>query len=166
MSSHLWSHVAFDRWPTQWNIRALRRACPMTGRQACPRVTALSRRDQDREDKLVLPRLFALPHWQLLPLWVSWIFRGFPVRLSSNPFCSACIDAPESTANSRSSGFFQRGCRHYPCFGRRVKRGLIWVFELKDIFRQAPRFLRAHPSWCKVSSCGLSSNFGAHGLRS
>ena len=76
-----------------------------------------------------------------------------------------CTDAPESAANSRSSGFFKEdaGMTH---FGRRVQRSLIWVFELKDIFRQVPCFLRAHLSWCKVSSFVLSSNFGARELRS
>ena len=33
----------------------------MTGRQACHRVIALSRRDQDRERILVLPRLYTSP---------------------------------------------------------------------------------------------------------
>ena len=51
--------VAFDHWPTHLNNRVLRRVCLMTGRQACHRVFAPSRRDQGRERILVLPRLFA-----------------------------------------------------------------------------------------------------------
>ena len=43
----------------------------------CHRVTARSRRDQDRERTLVLPHLFALLHWQLLPLWVPGSSKGF-----------------------------------------------------------------------------------------
>ena len=57
------SDVAFDHWPTHMNNRARRRVCLMTGRLACHRVFAPSRRDQDRERILVLPRLFALLHW-------------------------------------------------------------------------------------------------------
>ena len=48
-----------------------------------------------------------------------------------------CTDAPESTTNSRSSGFFEEGC---PCFGRKVERGLVLVFELIDTFCQVPCF--------------------------
>ena len=73
--------------------------------QACLRVFAPSRRDQDRERILVLPRLFALSHWPLPPLRGSCISAEFPFRLSLNPFLlSMCTDAPESTTNSRSSG--------------------------------------------------------------
>ena len=42
LSSHLWSDVAFDHWSTHRCIRPSRRAYLMTGRQASPRVTALS----------------------------------------------------------------------------------------------------------------------------
>ena len=62
----------------------------MTGRQACLRATAQSRGDGDREHVLVHPRSFALLQWPVPPLWCSWIFGEFPVRLSLNPFCSAC----------------------------------------------------------------------------
>ena len=87
--SHPWSVVAFDHWPTHRYIRVLRRVCLMTGRQVHHRAFAPSRRDQDREHFLVLPRSFALLH-RPLPLWGSWTFEGFSVRLSLNPFCSAC----------------------------------------------------------------------------
>ena len=72
-SSLVWSTVVFDRFPTHRYIRALRRAFQVTGRQACLRVIALLRRDEDREHILVLLRSFALHHWPL-PLWGSWIF--------------------------------------------------------------------------------------------
>ena len=78
-----------------------------------------------------------------------------------------CMDAPESTTNSRSSGlFFRRRCQHYPCFGRRVERCFVLVLELVDFFAKSHASPGAHLSCCKVSSCVLSSNFGAHGLRS
>ena len=42
------------------NNRALRRFCLTTGQQACLRVFAPSRRDQDLERKLVLPRIYQI----------------------------------------------------------------------------------------------------------
>ena len=45
---------SFDHWSTHKCIRALRKACLMTGRQACLRATAQSRGDGDRERTLVL----------------------------------------------------------------------------------------------------------------
>ena len=54
------------------------------------------------------PRLFALTHWPLPALLVSWISAGSPVLLSSNPFLhSMSNDNPESTTNFRSSGDFE-----------------------------------------------------------
>ena len=47
--------------------------------QAYPRVIALSRTGQDRERILVLPPLFALLHWPLLPLWGSWTIEECPI---------------------------------------------------------------------------------------
>ena len=78
--------------------------------QACHRVFAPSRRDQDRERILVLPRLFALSRWPSPPLWGSWISRR--VSISSelkSLLLSMCVDASESTTNSRSSGDFEVG---------------------------------------------------------
>ena len=88
--SKSWSVVAFDHWPTQRYTRVLRRVCPMTRLHSCYRGFAPSRRTQDRERILVLPRLFALLHWPLSPLWSSWIFEGVPNPMSLNPFCYAC----------------------------------------------------------------------------
>ena len=78
--------------------------------QACHRVFAPSRRDQERERFLVLPRLFALPRWPLPPLWGSWISANLSISSELESFLlSMCIDAPESTTNSRSSGIFEVG---------------------------------------------------------
>ena len=54
LSSPLWSTV----------VRGLRRVFQAIEQQALLRVIAPSRRDQDRERILVLPRLFALLFWQ------------------------------------------------------------------------------------------------------
>ena len=66
-SSHLWSDVGFDHWPTHQCIRALRTVCLVTGLQ-CLRGFAPSRRAPGRERILVLPHLFALLHWLQSPL--------------------------------------------------------------------------------------------------
>ena len=86
----VWSGVAFDRWPTHRYIRVLRRASQVIELKARHRVFALSRGDQDREPLLVFPRLLALRHWPLPPLWGSWISAQSPFRLSLNPICSGC----------------------------------------------------------------------------
>ena len=113
----------------------------MTGRQAWHRVVALSRRDQDREHKTCASSFVCIS-----PLAVC-TFMGFldVRRVSSSQelktfLLSMCIDAPESITKSRSSGFFRKGCRHYPCFGRRVEGRLVLFFELVDTFRQVSCF--------------------------
>ena len=81
-SSHLWSDVAFDHWPTPKCNRALRRACPKTGRQECLRAIAQSRRDEDRVHVLVLPRssAFRSPPPPLLPLAVTTVVEFRDLR--------------------------------------------------------------------------------------
>ena len=60
-SSHFGSTVIFDRWPTHRNIRVLRRVSQLIELQACHRVFAPSRGDQDRERFLeVTPTKFGL----------------------------------------------------------------------------------------------------------
>ena len=82
----------------------------MTGRQAYLRVIALSRRDQDRERIPVLPRLFALPHWPVPPLWGFWISVKYPFHLTSSPFCSACASTLRSQPRILSPlGFLKVG---------------------------------------------------------
>ena len=89
-SSLNWSTVVVYRWPTHMHIRVLHRVFQVIELQACHRVVAPSRRDQDRERVLVLLHLLALLHWPLPPLWGSWIPAESPFRLSLNPICSAC----------------------------------------------------------------------------
>ena len=57
--------------------RALRRACLVTRRQACPRIIPPSRRDQDCERMLVLPHLLALLHLQKSPCGAPGFSKGF-----------------------------------------------------------------------------------------
>ena len=54
---------------------------------------------------------------------------------------SMCIDAPETTTNSLSSGFSRRGCPHYPCFDKRIERSFIRIFRLVDTFSPSPMLL-------------------------
>ena len=89
-SSLVLSGVVFDHWSTHGYIRVLHRAFQVIELQACHRVFAPSRRAQDRERLLVLPRPSTLSHWPSPSSWSSWIFEGFPVHLSLSPFCSTC----------------------------------------------------------------------------
>ena len=49
-----------------------------------------------------------------------------------------CIDAPESTTNSRSFGLVEVG-RHYLCLNRSIERGSVRILELVNMFRQISR---------------------------
>ena len=89
-SSLVWFGVASDRWASHWSILVLPRVFQAIEQQAFLRVIALSRIDLNRERFLVLPRLFALHHWPLPPLWDSRISAESPFRPSSNLFWSAC----------------------------------------------------------------------------
>ena len=104
-------------------------------RRQCHRAIAESGRDEDREHFLMLPHLFAFFHWPLPPLWGSWISADFPVHLISKPFC---IDAPESTTNSRSSGFFSKKVPALPRLRRESRTHVFSFFELIDTFRRLP----------------------------
>ena len=78
--------------------------------QARHRVFAPSRKDQDRERFLVLPRLFALLHWPLPPLFAFVDLRRVSISSKlTSCLLSVCVGAPVSTANSRSSGDFEVG---------------------------------------------------------
>ena len=112
--------------------RALRRVFRAVEPQACPRVVALSRREQDRELVPVPPRSFALPHWREL-----------------KSFCTACASMLRNRPQVLVPLVFRRACC---CFN-------LILFELEDIFAKSHASLRAHLSCCKVSSCFLSSTF-------
>ena len=70
---------------------------------------------------------------------------------------SMCIDAPESTANSRSSGLFEVGAGiDLASFNRSLQRRFVRILELFFFFfAKFHATLRAHLSWWKVSSCDL-----------
>ena len=80
LSSLVWSVVVVDRLPTPRNFCALRRVFQAIRLQAYLLTIAQSRRAQDREQKPVVPHLFALLHWLSLPLWGFLAFR----RVSSS----------------------------------------------------------------------------------
>ena len=102
--------MAFDRWSTHKYNRALRKGFQAIKLQACPREIALSRRDQDRKQKTCASSCVCTS-----PLAVTTVvvFLDFPNAFSSSELKSISlsmgIDAPESTANSRSSGDFEVG---------------------------------------------------------
>ena len=88
LSSHFWSNVAFDRWPTHRYIRALRRACQIT-RQVSSSNCTVTKRSRSGTNTCASSLVCTSP-LAVTSVVGSWIFEGFPVRLSSNPFCSAC----------------------------------------------------------------------------
>ena len=132
----------------------LRRVFKAIEKQAFLRVIALSRVDLDRERILVAPRLYALP-----PLVVSTTVFYLNLRETYNSselkcfLLIMCIDDDESTTNSRSSGLFEVPV--LPCFNRSTKRSFVRIHDIVNIFAKSHAALRAHLSWCKVSSCDL-----------
>ena len=125
------STVVFDCWPTRGNIRVLRRVFQVIELQACHRVFAPSRCDQDRERILVLLHLFAILHWPSPPLWCSWISAESPFRLSSKPCCSRCalilmlLNRPRILVPLE---FFWSERWHCPGSNKKVKRSFIRIF--------------------------------------
>ena len=109
LSFLVWSIVAFDRWPTDWSILGLRKAWLPMGQQAFPRVIARLRTDSSHERTLVPPRVCTSP---VAVNNTERVLDLFTVSTSSelNYFLLImCIDAFESTANSRSSGLVEVG---------------------------------------------------------
>ena len=88
------------------------------------------------------------------------IFAKSPGYLSSNLFCSACALMRLNRLR------VLKWAPHCPGFNRSTKRRFVRILELVNIFAKFHATLRAQRSWCKVSSCDVSSNFGAQGLRS
>ena len=66
-----------------------------------------------------------------------------------------CADALESTTNSRSSGLLEVGSG-ITLASTEEQRSFVHILELVNIFATSHATLRAHLSWCKVSSCDLS----------
>ena len=67
--------------------------------------------------------------------------------------------------NSRSSGLFEVGAGITLSSIGVSNVALSAFLSLKIFFAKSHATLRAHLSWCKVSSCDLSLNFGVQGLR-
>ena len=82
----------------------------MTELQASPRVFALSRRDQGRDTVAVRGVL------DLRRVSSSSELKSFLLNM--------CVDAPESTTNSRSSGMFEMGAG----IGLASKRDSTYVY--------------------------------------
>ena len=75
-----------------------------------------------------------------------------------------CIDAPESTTNSRSSGFRLDAGRHLFSEGEK-NAALFFSSKFKTLLASFHAASRAPCSCHSVSSCDRSSNFGAFGFR-
>ena len=149
--SQFGSDVAYDQWSTRMNFRALRRVSPMTELQA-----VIEHLHWHEEIKIVISLHFSIDCDHCCV--GSWAFERHPGRLSFESFSLTmcvpisselhsfplimCIDAPESTTNSRSSGFFRRRWMRYPCFSMRVERSLVLIFQLYKHFSPKPMLLR------------------------
>ena len=75
-----------------------------------------------------------------------------------------CIDAPESTTNSLSSGFIKDGAGTHHSVGEK-KVALSFSLSFETFLSNLHASPRAHRSRLSVSSWDLSSNFEANGLR-
>ena len=82
----------------------------------------------------------------------------------SSSFCWICIDAPESTTNSRSSGSRVDASRHLDSVDEK-NVAFSCSFNLNTFLACFHAASRAPCSCHSVSSCERSSNFGALGLR-
>ena len=80
-------------------------------------------------------------------------------------FLLMCIDAPESTTNSLSSGFNVDAGRHL-FSGDEKNAALSCSFNLNTFLASFHVASRVPCSCYSVSACERSSNFGALGLRS
>ena len=131
LSSLVWSTRAFDRWPTHVYIRVLRRVFQVIEMQACHRVFAPSRRDQDRQRILVLPRLFAIHRWPLPPLWGSWISaESLHFVWAQNLFAQHVHWCSRVNHEFSFLWRFWSGRWRCPGFIVRVKRGFIRLLSL------------------------------------
>ena len=94
------------------------------------------------------------------------ILSRFPIQRNSSPFLLImCIDAPESTTNSLSSGLIVDGAgRHLFSEG---EENAVWSFSFNFMIFLANFHAasRAHRSCHSVSSWDRSSNFGATLMR-
>ena len=74
-------------------------------------------------------------------LWGSWTFEGYPVRLSLNPFRSACALMLRNQRRILAPLTFSKRVPASPRlrYGG-AERGLVLCFELVDISRRVPYF--------------------------
>ena len=149
------------------HIRDLRRVVWVKELPAYIRGASLSRINPILWRALSLPLLFALLHWLSQPLSNCLRVLRFPIRLSSDPFCSACAWMLRKQQQIIfPSVLFQMALGHQISVGERNVVSYSFS-ELIDTFRQSPRISAgASLLSLSVSSWDLSSNFGAYGLRS
>ena len=92
--------------------------------------------------------------------------RQGPILRNLNPFLLImCIDAPESTTNSQSSGWILDGeGRHHISVG---EKNVVFFFSInfRIFFANFHAASRPQCSCHSVSSWDRSSNFGAFGVR-
>ena len=158
--------MAFDHWSIRRNTRFHRKAFRAIILLACSRGLSLS-----RTYPILWHTQLPLLAFATSPLAVMTIvglhdFVKVSISASLRSFLLImCIDAPESTTNSLSSGF-KDDARWHLFSGDEKNVALSCSFNLNTFLASFHAASRAPYSCHSVSSRERSSNFGALGLRS
>ena len=104
-------------------------------------------------EKPVLAHLFALPPLAVIIVVGFLDFRRVSSSAELKSFFAQHVhrDAPESTSNSRSSGFLAEGAGITHASVEESNVALSFVLSLKTFFAKPHASLRAHLSCCKAS---------------
>ena len=134
--------------------------------QACHRVTSPSRRRSRSRTYYCASSFVSTSPLVVLPLWCSWIFEGFLLRLSSHPF-SEHVHRCSGIDHEFSLVWLCEECGHCPML-RWASRTQFspCFFELIEIFAKFRASRRAPSSLLQGFFLCFSSNFGAQGLPS
>ena len=104
----------------------------VSGETSCLVCVSVSRSDCRHNADSSLHAITKVPRILDTSTGVPGLSNGFQSAELESFSLSMCIDATE--------WLLRRGCRHYPCFGRRVEPDPVPCLELFDIFRQVPCF--------------------------
>ena len=151
--SRFWWDVVFDRWSIHKNIRFHRKASFPSDKTAGVSSRTFTVKKYPILWRTLWPlHALALLHWLL---WLSWdctISSRYPFQHHSSPFLLIiCIDAPESTTNSRFWGLRVFAGRHLFSEGEK-NVALFFSFNLKTLLASLHAASRAPCSCHSVSS--------------
>ena len=156
--------MVFDRWSIHKNTRFHRKAYRAIILLACSRGLSLSKIYPILWHTQLPLHAFALHHWRTIVGLHDFVKVSISTSLKSF-LLIMCIDAPESTTNSLSSGF-KDDARWLLFSGDEKNAAFSCSFNLNTFLASFHAASRAPNSCHSVSSSERSSNFGALGLRS